>query len=306
MEDFPTGYANSYQARALGMVEPELANMARGDMNPTAPMSASTPTAIPMRKYAKGGAVKNADKKGTLSVTIVSMLPRSKMGRMDDEARMERMERAKRKHEREMAYDDRIMDDTERDMKRKGGKCYAHGGRIGSYEHPRRLNEEREKDDEDYMMMRKGGKMERLEAAVERRKHDAGYDEKILKEARGAAKVRKESPLARKEHADRLRRLERAKEANEYGKKEDEMAMRKGGRVHDLKCMSDFKKKVSHLKKAESDLKKDMKNDKVVMKDLQELSKRKKFAAGGAAKVRKGMMTPKGEIKNVVKKGDFI
>lgn len=313
MQEFPTGYQNSYQARDLGMVEPELANMARGAMSPMAPMSASTPMAIPMRNYAKGGAVKKADKKGTLSVTIVSMAPRSKMGRVDDDERMERMERAKRRHEREMAYDDRIMGDTEREMKKKGGsaKCYAHGGRVGSCDHPRRINEEMERGDEAHMMMRKGGKMERLAAAVGRRKHDIGYDDKIIKEARGAYKGGDRMKpsmdrMAQVEHEKRMRRLERAKLANEYGKKEDEAAMRKGGRVNDLKSMSDFKKKVGHLKKAERDLRKDMKNDKEVMKDFQELSKRKKFAAGGAAKVRKGMMTPEGKIKDVVKKGQFV
>jgi len=224
MDDFATNFSNRGPDRSLGLVEPELAQMARGNMGQN-PMSASTPTAIPMRNYAKGGHVKPEGKKGSLSVTIVSMLPRGKMGRMDeDHERMERMERSKRKHEREMKYDDHVMDDTKKEMK-KGGKvekkaCYKKGGGVSC--------------------MEEGGAI----------MHPDERNAEVMQRQR----------------------------------------MKKGG---------------SLLKKIKADIKKDISCDKAVHKDLEGM-KRAKFAAGGAAKVRKGMMSESGQIKKVVHPGNFL
>lgn len=115
----------------------------------------------------------------------------------------------------------------------------------------------------------------RKSEAASRRKDDIGYDDKIMKDARGAFK--EDMPHSKKEtmmHKDRLMRLEKAKKANERGLKLDEHEMRKGGE------MKKSAKKSCYKMGGEAT---------------------QKYAAGGAAKVRKGMATQAGQIKKVVK-----
>jgi hypothetical protein len=252
--------------RSMKLVDPELAQMIRSSNYQMSPPSASAPDAIPMRPYKKGGAVKlhplmKMMKEKRTCKAKGGPMHKGKGGMVEVDIISMHPNHGKM---RPMDHEDGTKRMGDHEMHKGGRMRKATGGDVDikiASMRPRKSEGDIEN----------AGK--RREAI--RRKQDIAYDNKTLKESRSAFK--EDMPHSKKEmmmHKDRLMRLEKEKHTNERGLKLDDREMRKGGEMK----KSPKKRCYNMGGKA-----------------------REPYAIGGAAKVRKGMETPSGQIKKVVK-----